>query len=720
MFGLIWINLFFLCMINQNKVIARVVMQKIELGAILKERYRLTKQLGSGGMGEVFLADDLTLETQVAVKINHNLNETSSAQFTREARLLAGLKHPNLPRVIDYFTDENCQYLVMDFIPGDDLKTIVERHDKLYPESIIKWAVELGNALTYLHTRKPPIYHRDIKPANIKLTPSGEVVLVDFGIAKTGEASQETQTGAWAFSPGFAPPEQMSGMRTGPYSDQFGLAATVYYLFVGKAPADSTQRMMGTATYLPLNAAIPAVSGDVSDAIGKALSIRPEDRFASVADFLTALTNPDATAIRREEQQTVQAPRIPVIGAPPPPPIMAGKPRKIAGIWVGAGIVVLLAILAGGYFGLHSFGFFANGLANPTLLPTGITSITAQATEAVTAQVAENSPAETATTNPTQTIVLTQTSTPPVAAVPQIIGHGGQVAFISNRQGDGYFQLWLMDVGVDANGTLVASNFRQLTSSASDKSEPGWSPDGSKLLFTAPSTTFAQNGSPYAKDIWVIDMTQTDPIAVDLSNRAGDDVEAAWAPSGKKIAFTSYYREDGLPQLFIMNPDGSAQTRLSDRFAEHSPSWTPDDSYLVYVMDYSGNSLISMRDTWSLYKDTRKFDMSSDAGRLGLVSDPKVSADGSMIAYTRTTGTKTNIYTTVFADRGRTITQLTDSGRDSSSCWSPDGKWILFTSERDENAEIYIISADGNNLTNLTNYPSEDKEPAWEPVKIQQ
>lgn len=695
-------------------------MQKIELGTILKERYRITKQLGSGGMGEVFLADDLTLETQVAVKINHNLNETSSAQFTREARLLAGLKHPNLPRVIDYFTDENCQYLVMDFIPGDDLKTIVERHDKLYPELIIKWAVELGNALTYLHTRKPPIYHRDIKPANIKLTPAGEVVLVDFGIAKTGEASQETQTGAWAFSPGFAPPEQMSGMRTGPYSDQFGLAATVYYLFVGKAPADSAQRMMGTETYLPLNAANPAVSDDVSDAIGKALSIRPEDRFASVGEFLSALTHPEVTVNRGEAQKTVQAPRIPVIGAPPPPPITAGKPRKSAGIWIGVGIIALLVILGGGYFGLHSLGFFANVPATPTLLPTGITSITAQATEILATQVAENLPAETATNAPTQTTILTQTSTPNAAAVPQMIGHGGQVAFISNRQGDGYFQLWLMDVGIDASGTLVASNFRQLTSSASDKSDPSWSPDGSKLLFTALSTSFAQNGSPYAKDIWVIDITQADPVAVDLTNRAGDDVEAAWAPSGKKIAFTSYYREDGLPQLFIMNPDGSEQIRLSDRFAEHSPNWTPNDSYLVYVMDYSGNSLISMRDTWSLYKDTRKFDMSSDAGRLGLVSEPKVSIDGSMIAYTRTVGTKTNIYTTVFVDRGRTITQLTDSGTDYSSCWSPDGKWILFTSERDENAEIYIVSADGKNLTNLTNYPSEDKEPAWEPVKVQQ
>ena len=176
-------------------------MQKVELGTILKERYKITKQLGTGGMGEVFLADDLTLETQVAVKINYNLNDTSSAQFIREARLLASLKHPNLPRVIDYFTDNNCQYLVMDFIPGDDLKTIVERRDKIKPEMIIKWAVELGTALTYLHNHKPPIFHRDIKPANIKLTPSGEVVLVDLALPRREKPHRKPRRAPGHFRP---------------------------------------------------------------------------------------------------------------------------------------------------------------------------------------------------------------------------------------------------------------------------------------------------------------------------------------------------------------------------------------------------------------------------------------------------------------------------------------------------------------------------------------
>lgn len=692
-------------------------MQKVELGTILKERYKITKQLGTGGMGEVFLADDLTLETQVAVKINYNLNDTNSAQFIREARLLASLKHPNLPRVIDYFTDNNCQYLVMDFIPGDDLKTIVERRDKIKPETIIKWAVELGTALTYLHNHKPPIFHRDIKPANIKLMPSGEVVLVDFGIAKTGEASQETQTGAWAFSPGFAPPEQVSGMRTGSYSDQYSLAATLYYLMVGRPPADSAQRMMGTIDYVPLKTANPAVDPYVSDAIGKALSIRPEDRFASVADFLTALTHPEVTVNSANNTKTVMAPRTASAAVLPPPPVAAAKPRKSSGLWIAIILILVLLLGGGGYLALNYPSIFNKIVAVPAQLLPATKTATATATiEAVISQATE-----TPEVLPTETLMPTPTETvaPTAILAPQPIGRGGKVAFVSNRQGDGFLQIWLMDVGMDAEGKPVASNFQQLTTSPSDKSQPSWSPDGTKLLFTGVSTEFAKNGTPFAKDIYVVDVTQSDPTPVDLSKRAGDDVEASWAPSGSKIAFTSYYRDDGMPQLFLMNPNGSEQVRLSERFAEHSPVWTPNDSYLYYVMDYANHSVLSMRDIWSKYVNTKKFDMSTDAGRLGQVSQPKISLDGSMIVYTRTIGGKTNIYTATTVGRGATVTQLTDSDKDSSACWSPDAKWILFTSTRDDNAEIYIMTADGKDMVNLTNFPAEEEEPAWQPVALQ-
>ncbi|MEA5078123.1 MAG: protein kinase [Anaerolineaceae bacterium] len=697
-------------------------MQKVELGTVLKERYKIVKQLGAGGMGEVFLAQDESLDTQVAIKINHNLNESTSAQFIREARLLASLKHPNLPRVIDYFTENDTQYLVMDYIPGDDLKTIVERKDKLNPELIVKWAVELGNALTYLHNRKPPIFHRDIKPANIKLTPGGDVLLVDFGIAKTGDPSTETQTGAWAFSPGFAPPEQISGLRTGPYSDQYSLAATIYYLFSGKPPVDAAQRMMGAALFTPLNMAVPSVPLHVSEAVSRALAIKPEDRFANISEFLTALTNPQVTQIAQGDQKTVIASRYPPILPPTPANAKSNKPtsRKSPLGWI-FGILIFAGVVIGGYLAFTNLGILQ---PLPFLSPAATATATTAPTLTQEPTLAET-PAEAATATteaiPTATAEVA-TATAEITALPanSALGRGGKIAFISNRQGDGINQVWLMNVEKDADGKLVATNVEQLTFSPGEKSQPAWSPDGTKLLYVGVSTDFAKNGTPFAKDIWVLDLNNKDAEAVDLTKRAGDDVDPAWSPSGKLIAFTSYYREDNIPQMFLMNSEGYDQKRISERFGEEFPTWTPNDDYLYYTLVFDGHEILSMRDRWSLYVNQKKFDMTSDTGRLGNALDAQITLDGQTLLYTQLSNGDQNIFTAPVKDRGKNSVQLTDTGKDYAACWSPDAQWIVFTSDRDDNSEIYIMDASGENVTNLTNHPGLDKDPAWQPPQAQQ
>jgi len=258
--------------------------------AILNNRYRIVKKLGQGGMGAVFLAYDLNLEHQVAVKVNYNPSPEGTSQFLREARLLANLRHPNLPRMVDYFIQDQDQYLVMDYIPGDDLSTRIKAQGAQPLERVMQWADELGSAIAYLHGQCPPVIHRDIKPANIKLTLEGEPILVDFGIAKTADANQANATGAVGYTPGFAPPEQYAGSaRTGPYSDQYALAATLYALLSGQKPEDGVQRVLGRATLAPLNVLMPSIPIEVDQAIQKAMSIKPDDRFASVSEFLKAL-----------------------------------------------------------------------------------------------------------------------------------------------------------------------------------------------------------------------------------------------------------------------------------------------------------------------------------------------------------------------------------------------------------------------------------------------
>jgi len=188
----------------------------LEPNTLLNNRYRIREQLGSGGMGAVYQAHDENLDVEVAVKENFFVSEESARQFRREARVLFELKHPGLPSVIDQFTVPNQgQYLVMDYIQGQDARQILEHTGgPLEQAEVMRWAKEILEALQYLHTRRPPIIHRDLKPANIKITPGGQAMLVDFGLAKELDPTKSTTVGAKAFTPGFAPPEQPVARRS--------------------------------------------------------------------------------------------------------------------------------------------------------------------------------------------------------------------------------------------------------------------------------------------------------------------------------------------------------------------------------------------------------------------------------------------------------------------------------------------------------------------------
>jgi serine/threonine protein kinase len=157
---------------------------------ILQGRYRIVRQLGQGGMGAVYEAIDERLDTTVALKETLFADERLRKQFEREARMLARLHHPALPRVSDHFSEGDGQFLVMQYIAGEDLAEMVTRRRGPFPaDQVLTWAAQLLDTLDYLHTQEPQIVHRDIKPQNLKLTPRGQIILLDFGLAK-GQASR--------------------------------------------------------------------------------------------------------------------------------------------------------------------------------------------------------------------------------------------------------------------------------------------------------------------------------------------------------------------------------------------------------------------------------------------------------------------------------------------------------------------------------------------------
>ncbi len=262
----------------------------LEADQILNNRYKIVKLLGQGGFGEVYQAWDMRLEGCCAVKRNLQPAPEVRRQFEQEAKMLFKLRHPNLPRVQDYFTGaEDEQYLVMDFIEGEDLRSRLKRPGPPAVELALTWLEQVCDALTYLHRRKPPVVHRDIKPANIIITPEGLAMLVDFGIAKA-DTQMRTLSGARGWSPGFAPPEQYGQGHTDAQSDVYSLGATAYALLTGEAPPDAMDIAAGDKEpALPAHEVNPDVPLQVSQAIANAMQLSRAQRTRTAAEFCQAL-----------------------------------------------------------------------------------------------------------------------------------------------------------------------------------------------------------------------------------------------------------------------------------------------------------------------------------------------------------------------------------------------------------------------------------------------
>ena len=270
-------------------------------GTVLRRRYKIIAPVGQGGMGAVYRAEDLRLEGRIcAVKeVRPDPDATPKAlaqaqeQFRREASILARLDHPNLPKVSDTFSEAQREYLVMDFVGGQDLRQLMEEkrsRGKFLDEGIVlQWADQLCDALEYLHSQAPPVLHRDIKPANIKLTPGGLIKLVDFGLVKL-LAADDSQTitvlqgrGTVAYTP-----LEQYGVDTGhtdARSDIYSLGATLYHLLTNQPPADAKQRFLNPNALVFPRAINPRISPATERAILTAIAMHPDPRPPDVATF---------------------------------------------------------------------------------------------------------------------------------------------------------------------------------------------------------------------------------------------------------------------------------------------------------------------------------------------------------------------------------------------------------------------------------------------------
>jgi len=318
----------------------------LKTGEVLRGRYRIRERIGQGGMGNIYLADDIRLEgRRCALKeVEHDrtvpakLLKEARQQFLHEATVLARLDHPNLPKVSDFFSVDQRDYLVMDYIPGKDLRSLMldakQNNTFLSEENVLSWANQLAEALTYLHGQTPPLVHRDVKPSNLKITPNGLLKLVDFGLVKALVPDEMTITVIQGRGTAlYTPLEQYGGdgLHTDIRSDIYAFGCTLYHLLTNNPPVDARQRFLHPESLPQPRKLNPAITPRTERTILWAMELHPDDRPATAEQLRQVLVGTRELPLR-----------------PPLPPrskdsildYFRGKPEQVL-IWTSVGLLLV-------------------------------------------------------------------------------------------------------------------------------------------------------------------------------------------------------------------------------------------------------------------------------------------------------------------------------------------------------------------------------------------
>lgn len=260
-----------------------------EIGSVIDGKYEILTEIGHGGMSVVYLAMDTHLNKQWAVKEIKKRGKAKTDEIVvnsllAEANLMKRLDHPALPRIVDIIDNGVTIYVVMDYIEGESLDKILSEFGAQPEELVIGWAKQLCDALSYLHSQKPPIIYRDMKPANVMLKPEGNIKIIDFGIAREYKEQNLSDTTVLG-TKGYAPPEQYNG-QTDARSDIYALGMTMHHLLTGVDPRKGE-------AYAPVRVYNPELSEGIEIIINKCVQPAAENRYQSCADLLYDLEHPE-------------------------------------------------------------------------------------------------------------------------------------------------------------------------------------------------------------------------------------------------------------------------------------------------------------------------------------------------------------------------------------------------------------------------------------------
>jgi serine/threonine protein kinase len=562
----------------------------------------------------------------------------------------------------------------------------------------------LCDALSYLHSRQPKIIHRDIKPGNVKITPGGQIILVDFGLAKTLQSGQSTTTGARAMTPGYSPPEQYGTARTDERSDIYSLGATLYVALTGELPEDALARAMGQSELTPVRRYNPKVSRKLAGAIEKAMELRPEDRFHSADEFKQALLNTriitgkvptgDNALAPAPLQASGQTSASNGVSAPPQPLAQENSSAERSGGGRASLLPTSTPILEPGYEaaspkparrvrrrrGCWFYLLILGGLV--AALIAGIIiyqpSLWNEVNRAAGRVLSSYSiPLNLAFLAPKASPTLTDTLPVPSQTL-EPENPATRTPLVNN-------------VVSPMTGTFTPT----LTRTSQPTSTPTPTPP------PLPTVTATPNGSgggliAYASDvtglpqIWVMNTEGKEKRQV--INMQEGACQPAWAPDGVQLVFISpcLRNQESYPgaSLHIVSVDGTGYRSLpSQPGGDFDPAWSPDGTQILFT---------SMRDSnlrqiysFNLEDGTTKSISNNTVNNL----QPSWSPDGTQIVFITTRKSIYQIY--IMAQDGSNEEPFYSSGEleNSHPVWSPDGDWIMFTQNRKTNKIPRIMVA---------------------------
>jgi eukaryotic-like serine/threonine-protein kinase len=685
--------------------------------------YRIAEKLGEGGMGVVFKAEDTQLGRPVALKSlpPETKDQGRLARFLREARAASALNHPNIVTIHDLVSDGGEQFLVMEYVEGRTLEQMIHGRGIPLGESL-RIATQIADALSAAHGAG--IVHRDLKPGNVMVTPSGAVKLLDFGLAKLQEresvaddatrTNAQTEEGAIVGTASYMAPEQAAGRPVDARTDIFSFGALLYEMITGRRAFEGDSKISTLAAVLekeprPASEIVQSLPHEVDRTIQRCLRKNPAKRWQTMADLKVALDE------LREESDSG---RLSGVSAPP---LRTKSSKAVWAIGV-AGLIVVA----------------------------GATAIWASRR----------------LRTPVEGFKKTVLTTYPGSEItPQVSPDGKQVAFAWDGEKQGNFDIYvkLLDSGEPLR--LTRHPDRELF--------PKWSPDGRQLAFNRGGSIYLisalggaerrliegpVNGHSWRPDgkmmalgmstgIHVLDVATGQLTRITTAPRGGHEFPA-YSPDGKQVAYTHSEVFLGRRQIHVVPETGGEPLKVvTDETFNAFPEWTSDGRQLVYSRQWSylfraalpggQPARVNESDESSIQPSIHgatsrlvyshllldmnvwRCELAKPFARERVIASTRrdfsvqVSPDGKRLVFTSDRTGGWEIWTS--DSSGGSQTQLTSfkNAIADGARWSPDGKQIAFSALIDGNRDIYTISAEGGTPKRLTTEPSDEGRPAW-------